>query len=69
MYNVQSTEPDIKTRRSSPVDSRPSTAEAPPIGKISFSKIAINLCDLDALQDLESPKNGNIVYFVTESTI
>ena len=29
----------IKTRRSSPVDRRPSTAEAPPIGKIyPFSK-------------------------------
>ena len=27
----------------------------------------IQLCDLLALQDLESNKNGNIVYFMTES--
>ena len=64
----------MKTRRGSPVDGRPSTDEAPLIGKINpFSKIAVTLnqlCDFDALQDLESPKkNGKIVYFMTESTI
>ena len=32
----------LKTRRGSPVDPRPSTAEAPPTGKIHpFSKMAI----------------------------
>ena len=37
----------------------------PSLGKIPpFTKIAI-----DALQDLDFPKNWNIVYFMTESTI
>ena len=42
-----------------------------PIGKINpFSKIAVTLePDLDSLQDFESPKNGNKVYFMTKSTI
>ena len=32
----------LKTRRGSPVDRRPSTAETPPLGKIhAFSKMAI----------------------------
>ena len=34
----------INTRRGSPIDSRPSPAETPPIGKIhAFSKIAVTL--------------------------
>ena len=44
--NLPDIEPGIwlLTRRGSPVDRRPSTAEAPPIGKIHpFSKIAITL--------------------------
>ena len=43
----------LKTRRGSPDDRRPSTAEAPPTGEIHpFSKIAVT-SDFDALRDLE----------------
>ena len=57
--------PGLLNRRGSPIDCRPSTAEAPPIGNIHpCSKIAVTLeCDLNLL------KNCNIVYFMTESTI
>ena len=52
----------MKTRWGSPVDRRPSTGEAQPIDKIHpLSKMAVTLepviCYLNALQDLESPKN------------
>ena len=50
----------FKTRRGSPVDRRPSTVEAPPVGKIHpFSKIALTLESVmwfDAHQDLEPYK-------------
>ena len=46
-----------KTRRGSPVDRRPSTAEAPPIGKIHpFSKMAVTF-----EQGLD---HYDIVYFI-----
>ena len=42
----------IKTRWGSPVDCRPSTAEAPPTGKIH--QLLNQLCDFDTLGDSES---------------
>ena len=62
------------TRRGSPVDCRPSTAEVPSMGKIhSFSKTAVTL---ESVMRFGCPsrfrisnKNYNIVYFMTEGII
>ena len=54
---ISFTEYVLHSKRRSPVDRQPSTAEVPPTGKIHpVSKIAVSL-ELDALRDLESPKN------------
>ena len=63
-----------KLDRVGPVDRRPSTDEAPPLGKIHlFSKIAVTLEPVMqfgySLRFEISNKNCNIVYFMTVSTI
>ena len=53
-----------------PVDNRPSTAEAPPIGKIHpFSKIAVTLEPVMQFGILNLVKFSNLVYFMIGSSI
>ena len=56
---------DVKLDGLGPIDNRPSTVEAPPIGKIhQFSKLFNQKCNFGALQYLESPQKlkNSLVY-------
>ena len=65
---------EVKTRLGSPVDRRPFTTEAPPIGKIfPFIKMAVTLelitTILMPLKIKNLHKFSKIGYFMTKSTI